>query len=260
MTPRSPDPARPLAARVAVITGACSGIGTAAARLLALRGARVALLAESQEQLQEQVAAIHGAGGDAMALAVDVTDQAALDAAHRTIAAEFGVVNLVVNHVGLMLPGSMSEKRTADWERMVSLNLMATLRVLAAFLPSLLEAGAEGCPADLVNVSLVAAQGAYPGVAVYSATQAAISALSRHLRIELGTQDMRVSLIESGMAEAALPIDFANRDTVGGLGGLHPNMYLQQAEDVAEAIAFAVGLARHVSVQRLTLMRTHPPI
>ena len=259
MNPRAPSSVLPLDARVAVVTGASSGIGAATASLLALRGARVALLARRKHLLDQQVAAIHAAGGHAMALAVDVTDQGAVDAAARTIAAEFGIVNLVVNNAGVMLPGPIAEKRVAEWEHMISLNLTAALRVTGAFVPSLLEAAAEGCPADLVNVSSIAAQNVYPNFAVYSATKAATSHLSRHLRVELGAKDVRVCMVEPGIVETELQSHFKDQSAIAWLAGTRQTMDWLRAEDVAETIAFTVALPRHVNVQQLTLMPTRQP-
>ena len=235
MNPRIISAATVLDARVAVITGASGGIGAATARLLAARGAKVALLGRRKSLLDQQVAEISAAGGSAIAIAVDLTDQKAVDDAAKAVAAEFGIVNLVVNNAGIMLPAPVAEKRVADWEHMISLNLMAAMRVIGSFVPSLLEAAADGCPSDLVNVSSIAAQNIYPNYAVYSATRAATSHLSRHLRVELGAKDVRVCVVEPG--------------AVGTGDGL-------EAEDVAGTIAFAVGLPKHINLQQITIMPT----
>jgi NADP-dependent 3-hydroxy acid dehydrogenase YdfG len=245
-----------LAHRVAVITGASSGIGAATARVLAARGAKVALLARRQHLLDQQVANITAAGGHAIAYAVDVTQQKSVNEAVKAITAEYGVVNLVVNNAGVMLPAPIAEVRTTDWEHMISLNLTATLRIIGAFLPSLLEAAKEGCPADLVNISSIAAQNVYPNFAVYAATKAATSHLSRHLRVELGASDVRVSMIEPGIVATELQSHFADQGAIDWLEGTRKTVDWLQGEDVAETIAFTVSLPPHVNLQQVTIMPT----
>lgn len=249
-------PQGPLSQRVAVVTGASSGIGAATARLLAARGAKVALLARRKDLLDRHVAEIGSAGGHALALEVDVTDAKSVEEAVRAVTAEFGVVNLLVNNAGIMLPAPIAEIRVADWEQMISLNLTAALRVIGAFVPSLLEAAADGCTADLVNISSIAAQNIYPNFAVYSATKAATSHLSRHLRVELGARDVRVSMIEPGIVATELQSHFSDQGAIDWLEGTRRSMDWLQGEDVAETIAFTVALPRHVNLQQVTIMPT----
>jgi NADP-dependent 3-hydroxy acid dehydrogenase YdfG len=245
-----------LSGRVAVVTGASSGIGAATARLLAAKGARVALLARRKDLLDRQVEAIDSAGGHAIAIVVDVTSKADIDQAVQVVAARLGAVNLVVNNAGVMLPGPMAEGRVDDWEHMVSLNFTAALRIIGAFLPGLLQSAAEGCPADLVNISSIAAQNVYPNFAVYGATKAATSHLSRHLRVELGGKDVRVSMIEPGIVATELQSHFTDRDAIDWIESTRQSIDWLAPEDVAEMVAFTVGLPKHVNLQQVTIMPT----
>ncbi|WP_298928992.1 SDR family oxidoreductase [uncultured Ramlibacter sp.] len=247
---------QPLSSRVAVVTGASSGIGAATAALLAARGAKVALLGRRTELLQRHAVDIAGAGGVAIAVTVDVTDPRSVEKAAATIAAQLGVVNLVVNNAGVMLPSPITEHRTEDWDHMISLNLSAALRITGVFLPSLLDAAADGCPADLVNISSIAAQNIYPNFAVYSATKAATSHLSRHLRGELGVKGVRVSMIEPGIVATELQSHFSDQGAIDWLESTRETIEWLQPEDVAQAIAFTVGLPPHVNLQQVVIMPT----
>ncbi len=256
MTKLPPPYLAPLSNRVAVVTGASSGIGAATARVLAARGAKVALLARRQHLLDQHVARIAAAGGHAIGIAVDITDQKSVDDAVKVVTAEFGIVNLVVNNAGVMLPAPIAEVRKQDWEHMISLNVTAALRIIGAFVPSLLEAAKEGCPADLVNISSIAAQNVYPNFAVYSATKAATSHLSRHLRVELGASDVRVSMLEPGIVATELQSHFADQGAIDWLESTRKTIDWLHGEDIAETIAFTVALPKHVNLQQVTIMPT----
>eukprot|EP01034_Spumella_vulgaris_P046540 gene46540-58029_t len=175
-----------LSGRVAVVTGASSGIGRATAKLLAARGAKVAVLARRKDALDRLVGEIEQAGGAAMALAVDVTDQATVDAAAAAVLAAWGPASLVFNNAGLMLPGAIEENKLDEWSRQIDINVDGVMRIIHAFVPQLKLAAAQGVTVDLINTSSIAGQYIYPYFAVYSATKAYVSHLTRHMRVELG--------------------------------------------------------------------------
>ena len=179
-----------LTGRVALITGASSGIGAATARLPAARGAKVALLARRKERLDELVAQITAAGGTALGRPVDVTDAQAIGSAVAEVNAAFGPVDLVVSNAGIMLPAPVEELRADQWQHQIDLNITAVMHTIGAVVPQLVAAAGAGGPADLVTISSIAAQNLYPNFAVYSATKAYITHLSRHLRAELGPKDV----------------------------------------------------------------------
>jgi len=245
-----------LSGRIAVVTGASSGIGAATGKLLAMRGAKVALMARRKNLLDQLVTEITASGGAAFAFEVDVTNQASVDVAAQAVADKLGVVNLVVNNAGIMLPAPIVEGRTEDWVRMIDLNVTGAMRVIGAFVTVLIKAAGDGQPADLINISSIAAQYVFPSFAVYSATKAAISHLSRHLRTELGPKDVRVSMIEPGIVATELQSHVTDPNTLDWLASSKNMMDWLQPEDIAEAIAFAVGLPRHVNLQQVTIMPT----
>ncbi|CAM3905147.1 SDR family NAD(P)-dependent oxidoreductase [Kibdelosporangium persicum] len=188
----------PLTGRVAVISGASSGIG--AATRLARLGAKVAVLARRKEKLDALVASING-GGTAVAVPVDVTGREAVHAAARQVADQLGTADLVVNNAGVQLISPITDLRQDDWQRQIDLNITGVMNVIGAFVPHLTAAAAAGKPADLITTSSIAATRILEKFSVYSGTKAYISHLTRLLRVELGPQNVRVATIEPGMVD-----------------------------------------------------------
>ncbi|MFE2546689.1 SDR family oxidoreductase [Actinacidiphila glaucinigra] len=246
-----------LAGRIAVVTGASSGIGEATAKQLAARGAKVALLARRADRLQTLAAEIEKTGGTAFALAVDVTDADAVRAAAEQIEHEFGTADLLVNNAGVMLPAPVEELRTDQWQRQIDLNITGLMNVVGAFVPQLVTAGAERGVADLVNVSSIAAKNIFRNFAVYSATKAYVTQLSRHLRAELGEKHVRVSAIEPGMTHSELHGHVTDQGVQEWTAGIHDIML--HSEDIAETIVFTASLPPRVNLQQVTIMPTGQP-
>jgi len=249
-----------LAGRVAVITGASSGMGRAAALQLAARGARVALLARRQPQLEAAVAEIRRLGGEAIAVVTDVTDQASVDAAAATVKRAFGNADLVFNNAGLMLPGAIGQQPQREWETQVDLNVTGAMRVIQAFVPQLEEAAAQGKVVDLVNTSSIASQYVYGNFAVYSATKAFVSHLSRHLRLELGPKNIRVSVIEPGITETELQGHFTFQGAIDWIKGAAETIEFLQPEDIAATVCFIATQPRRVNLQQVVVMPTREGI
>ena len=155
-----------LTGRIAVITGASSGMGRASALLLASRGAKVALLARRKSQLDEVAAEIRRLGGEAISIVTDVTDQVSVDAAAATVKREYGNADLVFNNAGLMLPGAIGQQPQAEWATQIDLNVTGAMRVIQAFVPQLEEAASQGKVVDLINTSSIASQYVYGYFAV----------------------------------------------------------------------------------------------
>ena len=247
---------RSLTGRIAVVTGASSGIGAATARFLAARGAKVALLARRLDRLDGLAKEIIADGGTALALAVDVTDQRSLEEAANQIRTQLGVPSIVINNAGVMLPSPLLEQRTEDWSRMIDLNVTAAVRVIGVFGPDLTKAAQTGIASDLVNISSSGATGVFPNFAVYCATKAAISHLSRNLRTEFGPQNVRVSMFEPGLVVTELADHVTDQSSKDWIFGARKTMELLQSEDVADVIAFTVSRPRHVNLQQIAIWPT----
>jgi NADP-dependent 3-hydroxy acid dehydrogenase YdfG len=227
--------ARPLAGRVAVVTGATSGIGAATARRLAADGASVALIGRREERLRDLVVELEGAAS--VPVATDVTDPEALEHLAENVRAELGPVDLVVANAGVMLAAPFEQADTAEWDRMLDTNVRGLVHTGRAFARDLLDAAAAGGPADLVLVGSIAGHQVFPNYGVYGATKAAVAHLARNLRTELG-DDMQ----DAGIREALA-------DWRSDIGALSP-------DHIADAIAYAVAVPPQVNVAELIVLPT----
>ncbi|MGI5451791.1 SDR family oxidoreductase [Streptomyces sp. CA-249302] len=248
--------ATPLQGRVAVVTGASSGIGEASAEKLAALGAHVVVLARRSDRLTDLVARIEKNGGSATPIAADVTDKAAVQAAADRVAAELGGADLVFNNAGVMLPAPVEELPTDQWQQQIDLNVTGLMNVVGAFTPQLVETAGERGVADLVNTSSIAARNIFPNFAVYSATKAYVTHLSRHLRVELGPKNVRVSAIEPGIVGTELQSHVTDQGALDWLEGSKGAMEWLTPQDVAETIGFLAGLPPRVNLQQVTIMPT----
>ncbi|MFJ6425120.1 SDR family oxidoreductase [Streptomyces hydrogenans] len=249
-------PTTPLQGRVAVVTGASSGIGEAAAEKLASLGAHVVVLARRADRLQNLVERIAENGGTALALTANVTDPAAVQAAADRVEAELGGADLLFNNAGVMLPAPIEERAAGQWQRQIDLNVTGLMNVIGAFTPHLVRAGQERGVADLINTSSIAARNIFPNFAVYSGTKAYVTHLSRHLRTELGPKGVRVSAIEPGIVGTELQSHVTDQGAIDWLEDSKESMDWLTPQDVAETIGFLATLPPRVNLQQVTIMPT----
>jgi NADP-dependent 3-hydroxy acid dehydrogenase YdfG len=251
--------ATPLTGRVAVVTGASSGIGEASAEHLAALGARVAVVARRAGRLTDLAARIEKNGGRAIAIAADVTDAAALRAAASRVADELGGADLLFNNAGVMLPAPVEELATGQWQHQIDLNVTGLMNAIAAFTPQLVTSAEQRGVADLINTSSVAAQNIFPNFAVYSGTKAYVTHLSRHLRVELGPKNVRVSAIEPGIVGTELQSHVTDDGALQWLAGSKETMDWLTPQDIAQTIGFIASLPPRVNLQQVTIMPTGQP-
>jgi NADP-dependent 3-hydroxy acid dehydrogenase YdfG len=245
-----------LTGRVAVITGASSGMGRATALLLAARGAKVALLARRKSALDELAAEVKREGGTALPIVTDVTDQKSIDAATATVLREYGNADIVFNNAGVMLPGAVGQQPFSEWEQQIDLNVTGAMRVIQAFIPQLEKSAADGKVVDLINTSSIAGQYVYGYFAVYSATKAYVSHLTRHLRLELGPKNIRVSMLEPGITDTELQGHFSFQGATDWIANARKSIDFLKAEDIAQVVGFLVAQPRHVNLQQVVIMPT----
>jgi NADP-dependent 3-hydroxy acid dehydrogenase YdfG len=176
---------RDLNGAVALVTGASSGIGEATARMLAGRGATVAMAARRTDRLEKLGAELAEGGGTALPVKLDVSDREGAEAALARTVEELGRLDVLVNNAGVMLLGPMLEAPVEEWQQMVEVNLLGLMYMTKAAVPHLLEAAAgDRGVADLVNISSVAGRIARRNSGVYNATKFGVGAFSESLESE----------------------------------------------------------------------------
>ncbi|TDD85869.1 SDR family oxidoreductase [Actinomadura rubrisoli] len=250
---------KPLSGRVAVVTGASSGIGESSAEHLAGLGARVAVLARRADRLDEIVSRIQKNGGTALAIAVDVTDAASVQAAADRVVSEMGDADLLFNNAGVMLPAPIEELAVDQWQHQIDLNITGLMNVIGVFTPQLVKAAGERGVSDLINTSSVAAQNIFPNFAVYSGTKAYVTHLSRHLRVELGAKNVRVSALEPGIVGTELQSHVTDDGVRQWLEGTKETMQWLTPQDIAETVGFIAALPPRANLQQVTIMPTRQP-
>ncbi|MER6945885.1 SDR family oxidoreductase [Nonomuraea sp. NPDC000554] len=248
--------AKPLEGRVAVVTGASSGIGEAAAEHLAWLGAKVAVLARREGRLRDLVARIEKNGGSALEIAADVTDAAVMRAAADRVEEQLGSADLLLNNAGVMLPAPIEELRADQWQHQIDLNITGLMNAIGAFVPQLVRAAGMRGVADLVNTSSIAAHNIFPNFAVYSATKAYVTQLSRHLRVELGPKNVRVAAIEPGIVGTELQDHVTDTGAQEWLNASQQTIEWLTPQDVAQVVGFIATLPPRVNLQEVIVMPT----
>src|SRR6478609_1035232 len=186
--------------KVVLITGGSTGLGAETARHLAANGARVAIAARRKDKLDEVVAEIAKAGGEARAYQLDVVDKNQVKQVTDAVIADFGTLDVLINNAGIMPIRPMAEVNTEEWDAMIDVNIKGTLYGIAAALPFFLEKSRG----HIINLSSVAGIKVFaPGGTVYSGTKFAVRAISDGLRQEVGSK-VRVTSIEPGAVDSEL--------------------------------------------------------
>jgi NADP-dependent 3-hydroxy acid dehydrogenase YdfG len=252
----TPNISLSLAGRVAVVTGASSGMGAATARRLAAGGASVALLARRADRLDALADSLRSTGAAVLPVPTDVSDRAALDAAATRVAEELGPVDLVVANAGLMPLAPIVDRRADDWDRMIAVNLGGVLAAVHAFVGQLVDAAAAGRVADLVTISSLAAQKAMAKAAVYGATKAAVTHLAANLRIELSPLGVRVTNIEPGATDTELRGSIGDPDVLAWLDDYLASTTVLQPENVADLVGYVAEQPAHVNFRQIVITST----
>lgn len=237
--------------KVIAITGASSGIGEAAARLLAQRGARVVVGARRTDRLEKLVAEIRAAGGSAEFRALDVTKREEVEAFINFAHDQFGQVDVVVNNAGVMPLSPLAALKVNEWNQMIDVNIRGVLHGIAAGLPVMKKQGFG----QFINVSSIGGHAVYPTAAVYCATKYAVIAISEGLRQE--HQDIRVTVISPGVTESELADGITD---VGAAEGMKEFRRIAIGADaIARAIAFAIEQPASVDVNEIIVRPTASP-
>ena len=235
-----------LSGKVALVTGASSGIGAGAARALAAAGARVVLAARRADRLAGLAAEI---GNGALAVSGDV---ARAPDAERMVAEtirQCGRIDILINSAGMIDAGGLEALSAERWQRVIDVNLMGTIHTCRAALPHMKAAGSG----DIVNISSTSGRRAAGVMGAYSTSKFGLTGFTEGLRQELGAHGIRVAIVEpgatasevaSGVSDPAMRAAMANHVSREGV---------MQPEDIAEAILLIVGLPRRACVAQILI-------
>jgi NADP-dependent 3-hydroxy acid dehydrogenase YdfG len=239
------------AAKIAVVTGASSGIGAATARRLAADGFHVVAAARRADRLAEVVDGIVAAGGTAVGVPADVTSDVDVTALTSTVADLGGPVTVLVNIAGGAHGGdTVADGSIEDWQWMYDVNVLGTLRVTKALLPALIASG-EG---TLIMMGSTAGHIVYEGGGGYAAAKHALTAMTGTLRLELSGQPVRVIEIDPGMVKTD---EFA-MIRFGGDAAKAAAVYAGVAkplvaDDIADCVSWCATRPHHVNVDKIVL-------
>jgi NAD(P)-dependent dehydrogenase (short-subunit alcohol dehydrogenase family) len=237
-----------LSGRVALVTGAGTGIGRAVAELFAREGARVALNGRRQEPLEEVAAAIRSAGGDALVAPADLTDPEAVERLTHDVLERWGQIDVLVNNAGLNVPRrALAELSVEDWRAVIDADLTAPFLLCRAVLPSMRERG-QG---TIINVSSMAAKrSSLLSGPAYGAAKAGLNSFSESLNVAERANGIRSCTVCPG--EVATPImklrPYPPSDEAMAT--------MLQPEDVAEAALLVAALPQRAAIDEILIRPT----
>jgi NADP-dependent 3-hydroxy acid dehydrogenase YdfG len=243
---------RPLSGKVALVTGASSGIGSATAVALAGASAAVAVGARRRDRLDALAGRLRDGGATVLVLDLDVTDEGSCAAAVRRTREELGGLDVLVNNAGVMLLGTIVGADPEDWRRMLSTNVLGVMYMTHAAIDGMVEQGSG----DIVNLSSVAGRVARKGAGVYNASKWAVNAFSESLRQEVTGRGVRVGLVEPGAVTTELTDHITQPEAKAASEQMYTSMRSLEADDIARAVLYMVTQPPHVAVNELLVRPT----
>ena len=236
--------------KVAIVTGASSGIGYATALALSKAGAKVAVGARRLDRLTKLADEI--APNDIFYQRLDVTQRSDCDNFAKAVLDKWGSIEILVNNAGLMPLSFIKNLKVDEWDRMIDVNIKGVLYCTAAVISHMKEKKSG----HIVNVSSVAGRIVFPAGSVYCATKHAVTAFSEGLRQEFSTRsNIRVTTIEPGVVATELNQSITDESLAGFVENTK-KMQALQAEDITNAILFAVNSPQHVNVNEILIRPT----
>ncbi|MCH7965922.1 MAG: SDR family oxidoreductase [Thaumarchaeota archaeon] len=238
--------------KVAIITGASSGIGYATALALSKAGAKVAIGARRVNRLEELAKKISSNGGEVFFQKLDVTQRSECENFAKAVLEKWGSIDILVNNAGLMPLSLFKSLKVDEWDKMIDVNIKGVLYCTAAVILHMKEKKSG----HIVNISSVAGRIVFPTGSVYCATKHAIAAFSEGLRQEFSARsNIRVTSIEPGVVATELT-DTITDESLKGFIENAKKMETLQAEDIANAILYAVESPSHVNVNEVLIRPT----
>jgi len=243
-----------IAGKVVAITGARRGIGAAAARLLADRGARVVLGSRGEQELAEVADAVEASGGQVAYRRTDVTRPGDLAALVDLARLRFGRLDVLASIAGVAINAQLGSGELDDWNQMIDVNLRGVLHGVAAAMPVFRAQGSG----HFVTVASTAAYKWVPGQAVYAATKSAVRALCEVMRQELAPEGIRVTLVSPGFTDTDFISSTRDPDELAALTARRDAIAMRP-EAVAETIAFAIAQPDVVDIGEILIRPTVQP-
>lgn len=240
--------------KVAIVTGASSGIGEATAEALAAEGASVVVAARREDRLQDLVGRIEGNGGKVLSVACDVTNEEQAHALIERAEGEFGRVDILVNNAGVMLLSRIDKGLSDQWRQMFDVNVLGLLYATDAAIRVMKRQGSG----HIVNISSVAGRKVRATGGVYSGTKWAVNAISEALRMELQEDGIRITIVEPGAVKTELTEHITDEDALDAMSGLL-SLDILKSEDIANSIVYAVTQPENVSVNEILIRPTQQP-
>ncbi|HDE5960647.1 TPA: SDR family oxidoreductase [Staphylococcus aureus] len=222
--------------KIAVVTGAGSGIGEAIATLLHEEGAKVVLAGRNKEKLQNVANQL--SQDSVKVVPTDVTNKEEVDELIKIAQQTFGGLDIVINSAGQMLSSKITDYRVDEWDSMIDVNIKGTLYTVQAALPTMLEQSSG----HLINIASISGFEVTKSSTIYSATKAAVHTITQGLEKELAKTGVKVTSISPGMVDTAITAAYNPSDRKK----LDP-------QDIAEAVLYALTQPSHVNVNEITV-------
>ncbi|MBQ9576128.1 MAG: SDR family NAD(P)-dependent oxidoreductase [Muribaculaceae bacterium] len=239
--------------KIALVTGATSGIGEACARKLAENNYNVIITGRRAQVLETLAAELRSLGVEVLPLAFDVRDREAAAAAINGLPAEWQEIDVLVNNAGGALGLEPEyEGNYEDWDVMIDTNIKGLLTMTRLVVPGMVERDRG----HVVNIGSVAGDAAYAGGNVYCATKSAVKALSDGLRIDVAHTSVRVTNIKPGLVETNFSVIRFHGDKERA-DGVYKGIQPLTGKDIAESVYFAVSAPAHVQVAEILVLATH---
>ncbi len=239
--------------KIALITGATSGIGEACARKFAEGGYDLIITGRNTDRLKAVEAAARGLGADVMPLVFDVRDRKAATEAVQSLAGKWAEIDVLVNNAGLALGLEKEyEGDMDDWETMIDTNIKGLLTMTRLIVPGMVERNRG----HVINIGSVAGDAAYAGGNVYCATKAAVKAITDGLRIDVADTAVRVTNVKPGLVETNFSVvrfhgDSERADNV--YKGIQP----LTGDNIADVALYAANAPAHVQIAEVLVLATH---
>jgi NADP-dependent 3-hydroxy acid dehydrogenase YdfG len=235
--------------KVAIVTGASSGIGYATALALSRSGAKVAAGARRMDRLESLQNEISKNGGEVFVQKLDVTIKSECDALADAVLKKWGTIDILINNAGLQPLSFFKNLKVEEWDKMIDVNIRGVFYCTAAVIPTMMNKNSG----HIVNISSMAGRVVYPSGSVYCATKHAVTAFSEGLRQEFSQRsNIRVTCIEPGVVATELMEAITDKALEKYVERTR-QMEALQAEDIANAIMFAVEAPRHVNVNEILI-------